>query len=255
MTTVVRLDGVTLPEVGAPPISSFSIPSLPSASGLVGLYAFGGDREASARNHAVPSAPLTARGNPEMVNSGVRISGASGFNTGMSPMPNVTTFAVVRVPAPQSIAEGQMLLATYIQGGDISGDSFGITFSAGVPAFAIYASTSAGAGTIIARANISGDVRVGEYALVVARTRATGEGRIWLRQPGVLVANPEGPPMTRAIADREPSIGNRYGTSTNFTGEVDLNFMAVYSRALSDPEVESAITEIVGHYNQIGIAL
>ncbi|MFD3249476.1 hypothetical protein [Rahnella aquatilis] len=147
MTTVIKLNGITLPGGGYPKLSSFESISLSITSGLLGLYSFEDTLSDSLRNYANADLPLTATGAPTFTAGGVVCNIDNCFDTGIAQQSAFTFVAIAKPIKPATNDAGAFLVSDfYSPASGYGGDGIGFrngSLISGVPVLATFGQNSA----------------------------------------------------------------------------------------------------------------
>ena len=216
--------------------------TLPDRSALLGEYVFGGTQAASIKNRANPSKPLTVVGSPTYTsNSVVTTNGANGFLTGISGGADITLLAIRKLPSSVNF--------TVAVGNDTNTNQiYGLTQYQGITY--LYDSVGVTAG-ISNGAKISAPASGTSYFMQAAVTKSGSLSRLYQYASGVQSFNDAALSFTRVPA--EIRIGGGSGSNAGTTCEIA--YVAIFDRALTSSEIQSAYASLAAYYASLGVTL
>lgn len=249
MTNALKLSGITLPGGGYPRLINF-VPPVMAAGGeaLVGLYTFGADADASLRNWADQTKPLTKVGAPAIQNLGVTVGPAGYYDTGFGSTIGLTFLAIAKPNVAASNAVGQMIVSNFLAGTPLqSGDSLGFGAPPGIgSAVSVYGGKTTENGIATHPLPLTG-ADTADWNSFVGRIKPTGEEHVWWSRDGAVAQTAESPAATRAVVtSRTLRIGREY--QSLFNGTAEIMMVAIFNRALTDAEVTANLTYLRAEY-------
>lgn len=248
MSTVIKLNGITLPGTGYPKLSSFENISLSITNGLLGLYSFEDTITDSLRNYANADLPMTAVGTPTFTAGGVVCSIDNCFDTHIAQQTAFTFFAVAKPIKPATNDVGAFLISDFYTpttgyGGDALGFRAG-SIVTGVPVLATFGQNVA-ANFLAAEVSVN-SLDINNAAFFVGRGSVADGLIAGYGSNGTLIMGNNAALATRSTTGGTLLIGgHRRATGTLFKGNTGpIYASAIYNRVLTSDEINTVYAEL-----------
>lgn len=229
------------------------VPAVPDGLEYVGFYGGGGAR--TSRNFARGKAPGVLYGSPVYSPASVTLTPKSNYIATSVPQSESMTVLLVIAPiteTPRSIIFGNADLAPASNGSFIMLPAVGAIDGFADLRFTVAQRSDSGQSVNI-NVDLPNSMRIGELCAVVARMdEVTRERLLMVPKTGERAVNVGSYPVD--IGTTPMLIGSYYHNAT-FTAPVEFAAAAIYSRALSDGEIETLYRSVAGYYASLGISV
>ncbi|EIV2912406.1 hypothetical protein QZQ06_10420 [Serratia marcescens] len=261
MSTVIRLNGVTLPGTGYLHISQFLEIFVSVTDGLKGMYSFTESEEKSLINYA-GGQNLIKYGNPVFTPDGIKVSRQNYFDTGIMPSGNGFTHVIVAIPKKDiPVGEGVFIISNYFKpGGTGNGgenSAYALT-EIGNARWRNYVQVNS-AGVVYADMGVSAlsDTEPAIWGGVTSiGSGSTGGNKVFYGFNNNLAIGTAGNVSTINIAGQGTKlIGGHRGPADFFTLESNyVQAVLIYDRALSNDELNQVYHDLRQYGAGRGIA-
>ncbi|WP_337045547.1 hypothetical protein [Serratia bockelmannii] len=261
MSTVIRLNGVTLPGTGYLHISQFLEIFVSVTDGLKGMYSFSSDENKSLINYA-GGQNLVKHGNIIFTENGVKLSKDNYFDTGIMPSAAGFTHIAVAIPKkPSVIDNGCFLVSNYFKPGGTGtgGQATGyVLAAANDPRFRNYVQVNAN-GWVYGNMGIGflSDSTPAVWGGVASMGSGSAGGTkvVYGYNNNLAIGNGGNVSAISIAGQGTKLIGGHRGPSTEFNDETNyVQAVLIYDRALSDVELNQVYQDLRQYGAGRGIA-